>query len=73
MHFEKIGTTKTKSGKCKACGKVAQRSKEFYQTLSPFNKNADNSVKSAGDILRALVPEMDAWLAEPIYHAKCEV
>lgn len=71
-HFEKIGRTEKKVGKCPACGKRAQRSKEFYQTLSPFNKNPDGSVKSAGDIRKALEPEIQKWAEKPVYHVKCE-
>lgn len=70
--YSKVSIIEKKAGKCTACGKRAQRSQEFYQTLNPFNKNPDGSVKTAGDIRAALATAIAEWHAAPIYHAKCE-
>lgn len=54
--YEKLthyATAKTKSGK--------RRQKTFWQTLSPFNKNPDGSVKDRKDVFRSLREEAAAW------------
>lgn len=70
--FQEIGYTSSKSGKCPVCGKMARRNKYFYQTLNPFNKNAQGVPKTGGEIIAELRPKSEAWKKEPCYHAKCE-
>lgn len=70
--FHKVGFTAEKSGICPACGKRAGRKLEFYQTMNPWNKNADGLPKTGAEIMEALRPEAAKWKAEPCYHAKCE-
>jgi hypothetical protein len=41
IRFDEVSLTGRKSGKCHACGKPASRQTRFWQTISPFNKNAD--------------------------------
>jgi hypothetical protein len=61
-----------KSGKCTVCGKRCSRTKEFYQTVNPFNKNAAGEVKTRDEIYSELVITAKTWRKEPITHAKCE-
>jgi hypothetical protein len=61
-----------KSGKCTVCGKRCSRTKEFYQTVNPFNKNTRGEVKTREEIYNELVTEAKAWRQEPVTHAKCE-
>ena len=70
--FQELQKNAIKSGVCSVCGKRATRSKTFYQTLNPWNKNEDGTVKDHGDIFHELKMEADEWLKKPIYHAKCE-
>ena len=72
VHFEKVSINPRRSGKCAACGKPCTRSKEFYQTISQFNTNADGTRKTYLDIRSELVEEQREWLKTPLYHAKCE-
>lgn len=68
--FEKVSTTARATDRCPACGKKTTRSKEFWQTVSPFNRNPDGTMKTADDIRRDLNAEVLAW--EPDHrHAKC--
>lgn len=41
------------------------RQKTFSQTISPFNKNGDGSVKTRHDIHVELVAEAEVWKNEP--------
>lgn len=68
--FEKVARYATHQFQCEACNKPCRRSKEFWQTLSPFNQLPDGTVKSRQDIWRELDVEAAAW--RPTRHAKCE-
>lgn len=70
--YEKVGFPSTKSGVCPVCGKPARRTKEFYQTISPFNRNADGAPKTGREIISELRVKVAEWKLEPTYHAKCE-
>lgn len=72
IHFQKHAITGRKSGICPKCGKGASRSKEFWQTESPFNANDQKKQKSLREILTENSQELKAWKKEPVFHAKCE-
>lgn len=42
-------------------GKKKVQTKKFYQTINPFNKNADGAIKNRSDILKELHQEADDW------------
>ncbi|MDR3464207.1 MAG: hypothetical protein P4L76_18035 [Beijerinckiaceae bacterium] len=42
-------------------GKKRRRQKTFYQTVNPFNKNADGSVKTRAEVYVAVKAEAHAW------------
>ena len=63
--FDKITLTKIKHCKCTSCGKKIRRQRTDYQTLSPYNKNADGKPKTAGEIRADLADELDKWAKEP--------
>lgn len=44
-------------------GKRHQATEKFWQTISPFNKNVDGSIKTREQILEELKIERDRWLA----------
>lgn len=46
-------------------GKKHQQTKKFWQTINPFNKNPDGSIKTGEQILLELKAERDQWLSEP--------
>lgn len=72
--YDRIEARGFKRGQCAVCGKGAERSRVFGQTLNPFNKNADGSVKTAAEIRREVNSEALAWQNdEPVVHARCEV
>lgn len=69
--FEEDAIYAEKSGKCR-CGKRRTRRKKFYQTLNPFNKNADGSVKTREQIHSELKREVEQWKGEPITCDDCK-
>lgn len=46
-------------------GKNRQETRTFMQTVNPFNKNADGSVKTREEIYAELNAQRKAWLAAP--------
>lgn len=71
--FEEVSITPERSGTCAKCGKPCRRKKKFYQTLSPFNKNAQGLRKTASEIREELTAEYRKWLeTTPLNHVKCE-
>jgi hypothetical protein len=50
-------------------GKSRQRTKTFWQTMNPFNVNADGLMKSRDEILEQLRAERDKWLEEMKHEA----
>lgn len=45
-------------------GKKHQETKKFFQTVNPFNLNADGDPKSDCEILDELIAERRKWMAE---------
>lgn len=43
-------------------GKRRQETKRFFQTVNPFNRNADGSVKTREQIQKEVQEECSAWL-----------
>jgi hypothetical protein len=70
--YERVERRDYKRGRCVACGKTAERSQTFQQTINPFNKNSDGAVKTRDDIWTEISAEARAWLAQPVFHARCE-
>ena len=64
--FREISVSATKSGKCIVCSKRRKRTKKFWQTLNPFNKNPDGTIKTVGDIIRESHEKARLWKEEPI-------
>lgn len=61
--FEVVKVSGTYKYTDKATGKKRQKTREFSQTINPFNKNPDGSIKSYDDIRREITKERDEWLA----------
>lgn len=72
VSFQEIKIYASKSVKCPACGKRLQRSRKFYQTMNPFNKLPDGTVKSADDIYKELRAQAKEWEKTAERCRKCE-
>lgn len=68
--FQEVALRAEKSGKC-GCGKRRTRREKFWQTLNPFNKNAEGEPKTAQEIRVELAEKIQAWRAEPITCDDC--
>jgi hypothetical protein len=63
--FEEVKVRVSKRVTCPVCGKRRNIRKSFYQTLNPFNVNADGAPKSRSEIQLELAHEARAWVLEP--------
>lgn len=45
-------------------GKRRQKTRKFYQTISPINKNKDGTVKTREQIMTEILAERETWLKE---------
>lgn len=68
--FQEISLTGTKSVKCIYCGKRLTIKKKFYQTVSPFNRLQNGTVKSTDDIYYELRKSIQCWKLE---QEKCKL
>lgn len=71
MTFDEVALRGYKRVKCASCGKRLTRQRKFWQTLSPFNKKKDGSVKYADDIRAELRAECASWEREPEICSAC--
>ena len=70
--FPEVKLSVKTTAPCGKCGKQCSRTKKFWQTLNPFNTNADGSVKTRDDITSELGQQAAQYRTQTIYHAKCE-
>ncbi|EGT4508910.1 hypothetical protein SM080_000727 [Cronobacter sakazakii] len=72
LNFQKVSVVREKAGICEVCGRICKRKKEFYQTLNPFNRTRDGSLKTKADIRKEVTAKANEWSRLPVIHAKCE-
>ena len=70
--YRQISVKGWKAGRCVVCGKGAERSKTFTNTVNPWNRNEDGSVRTAAEVLANVRRLACEWEAEPVKHARCE-
>lgn len=61
INFEEVSLVATKRWTDES-GKKKQKTKKFYQTISPFNKNKDGTVKTRDQIFEEVKLERDMWV-----------
>jgi hypothetical protein len=69
--FEKVEHPAQKNTKCIGCGKRLRRRTTLYQTLNPFNKNAQGQPKSRQEIYAELEAKAERWLTAPEWCEPC--
>lgn len=69
--FRVITAWRIRRGKCPVCGKGVQRKVRASQTVSPFNLNADGTVRTVREVIEAVGAEVDASVPD-FTHAKCK-
>lgn len=60
--YQKVSVKGVHRWKDPETGKPRQRTKEFYQTINPFNRMPDGSLKDHAQITKEINAERDAWL-----------
>lgn len=60
--FEEVSIKGTKRWKDES-GKWRQKTRKFYQTMSPFN-TIKGRQKTYGEIMKEILDEMNKWLSE---------
>jgi hypothetical protein len=70
--FAEIGMTYESNFVCNSCGKRRSRSKKFYQTLNPFNRDKDGNPKTPEQIRCEVNMEADDWLKKTKTCRTCE-
>lgn len=68
--FEQVTLPAQRAGKCPVCGKRVNRRTTFWQTINPWNKDADGNPKTYDQIRIELSAEFDAWVPD-FTHEKC--
>jgi hypothetical protein len=68
--FEKVKHVEKRNGVCPVCGKRVQRSHTFEETVNPYNRNADGTIKERAEVLASVRAKGKAW--EPNFtHWNC--
>lgn len=68
--FDKIKHVEKRNGVCPVCGKRSQRSKTFEETVNPYNRNEDGTIKTPMQVLASVRAKGEAW--EPnLTHWNC--
>ena len=72
--FQSVRRTAEKSGNCPSCGKRVVRRQTFEQTVNPFNRNADGTVKTAQEVDASVKAEAAAWVPDFRHNTeKCQI
>lgn len=67
-NFDEVSVTATKHF-VDSDGKKRQKTKTFFQTLNPYNRNSDGLPKTRKEIYTEILAERDAWLKTDVHKA----
>jgi hypothetical protein len=68
--FEPVIARRHAVGKCPVCGKRVTRSRNFENTISPFNRNEDGTRRTRAEVRQNVELEADQWTPD-FTHAAC--
>ena len=71
-NFQEVSVIAEKSGKCPKCGKTYTRKKKIWNTINPWNRNADGSIKTWDEVYENVLKDREEWLKEPIEPHNCK-
>lgn len=72
FEFDKVTVRAAKSGACVSCGKKTRRTKTFWGTVNPFNRDESGKIRDRDDVRKRLEAERDEWVSLPTVCASCE-
>lgn len=67
--FEVVKFRRSVVGKCPVCEKRVVRSRTFDQTVNPWNRNDDGTVKSRPEVLDAVKAQAAVWSPNFLHEA----
>lgn len=70
--FENVSTRRTRKGLCTRCGKKCQVTREFSQTVNPFNRDESGNPKTRAAIMQENVRDAAAWNETPLVCKGCQ-
>ena len=63
--YQQVKHTAKRRVTCEECGLKFNRQRTFTQTVNPFNKNPDGSVKTFMEVMAAVRVKAALWEADP--------
>lgn len=73
LTFQEVTRLAERSGTCVVCGRTTRRSQRFSQTVNPWNRNPDGSVRTVAEVRAAVQQEADEWVPDFRHEACREV
>lgn len=71
--FASVKSRAEVSGACEVCGKRCTRKTTIENTVNPFNRNEDGSIRTRAEVQANVLKQAREWEAkQPIVHVKCE-
>ena len=70
--YDEVSATGYRKGICPICGKRGQRQKTITNTVNPFNRNMDGTVRTPAEVRAVVTAKAKAGEGEPFMHASCE-
>ena len=72
LTFDEVARKITRKGECSVCHKKRTVTREFRQTINPFNRNAKGEVRGRDEIEKELSAKVAAWHNGPLVCKGCE-
>ncbi|QDP45501.1 hypothetical protein SEA_FUZZBUSTER_17 [Microbacterium phage FuzzBuster] len=69
--FDEVTRRRVVQGKCSVCGKRTTRTLAVTNTVNPFNKNADGTIKTRDEVAADVSRQLGEMVAD-FDHAKCK-
>jgi hypothetical protein len=70
--YEKVTQRVTKNLPCPTCGKKVRRSTTICNTVNPFNRNADDEIKSWTEVRQDVLDQAVEWRTTPEVCTSCK-
>jgi hypothetical protein len=62
--FNEVSVNNTVKKNCPRCNRLFQKTIKTWQTINPYNKNLDGTIKSHSDILKEITEEQSSKCEE---------
>lgn len=70
--FENVSTRRRRKDYCSRCGKWCQVTREFSQTISPFNRDESGNPKTRAAIMQENARDAATWNETPLVCKGCQ-